>query len=95
MRHILEKETLTLYLEGELNSANAEEVEKEIDSLTKNNTFSNLVIDMEKLRYMSSAGIRIIIRTKQQNDSLKIVNVPKDVHDIFEMVGLLGLLDIR
>ena len=94
MKNTLENGKLTIYLEGELNSANAETVEKEIDALLGNNNFTALILDMEKLRYMSSAGIRIVIRIKQQHDNLQITNVPKDVHDIFKMVGLLGLLNI-
>ena len=50
---------------------------------------------MEKLNYISSAGIRIIVRLKQQFDDLSIVKVPKDIFDIFEMVGLQNMFKIE
>ena len=95
MEHKLENETLTIYFVGELNSFNSEEVEREVDSLVKKNKFNAIVIDMEKLNYISSAGIRIIVRLKQQFDDISIVKVPKDIFDIFEMVGLQNMFKIE
>ena len=95
MEHKLENETLTIYFVGELNSFNSEEVEREVDSLVKKNKFNAIVIDMEKLNYISSAGIRIIVRLKQQYDDISIVKVPKDIFDIFEMVGLQNMFKIE
>ena len=95
MEHKLENETLTIYFAGELNSFNSEEVEREVDSLVKKNKFNAIVIDMEKLNYISSAGIRIIVRLKQQFDDISIVKVPKDIFDIFEMVGLQNMFKIE
>lgn len=95
MKNKLENGTLTIYLEGELNSYNSEEVEKELDSLTKGTTFNALVLDFENLSYISSAGLRIIVRLKQQFDNTKLVRVPKGVYDIFDMVGFQNIIDIE
>ena len=95
MEHKFENQTLTIYLEGELNSFTSEEVEREIDSLLKSNSCEKIVLDLEKLRYISSAGLRIIVRIKQQYDDTSLVNVSESVYDIFEMVGFQRLMKIE
>lgn len=95
MKHALENNTLTLYLEGELNSFTAEKVEKEIDTLMSNNTFNKVVLDLKNLTYISSAGLRIIVRIKQQCDNTSIVNTPSAVYDIFKMVGFQNIVHIE
>lgn len=95
MNSKLENGTLTLYLEGELNSYNSEDVEREIEKLVNENKFKSLVLDFEKLSYISSAGLRIVVRLKQRFDDTTLVNVPDGVYDIFEMVGFQNLLKIQ
>ena len=95
MKHFIEKETLVISLVGELNSYNSEEVEKEIDAIVSQKGFKAIKIDLEKLSYISSAGLRIIVRLKQQYDDTTLVNVPKGVYDIFEMVGFTNLFTIE
>ena len=95
MKHTLENETLTIYLEGELNSYCSEEVEKEIGNIVSNNSFKSLVLDLENLKYISSAGLRIIVRLKQQFDDTSLVKVPQVVYDVFDMVGFQKMLKIE
>ena len=96
MKHELKEKTLTLYFEGELNSFNSEDVENEIEKiLNDNDDFKKLVLDLEKLRYISSAGLRIIVKLKQDNDDLKLVNVHEGVYDVFEMVGFQNIVEIE
>ena len=94
MEHSLTNDKLTIFLKGELNSYNSEEVEEEIEELIKNNSFNAIVLDMKALDYISSAGIRIIVRLKQQYDDTSLVNVPSSINDIFEMVGLNKMIKI-
>ena len=95
MIHVLENNKLTIYLEGELNSYNSEEVEKEIEEITKSNSFSSIVLDFKDLTYISSAGLRIVIRLKQLYDDTSIINAQKVVFDIFKMVGLTNAINIK
>jgi len=95
MNSQLENGKLTLFLEGELNSYNSEDVEREIEKLVNENKFKSLVLDFEKLSYISSAGLRIVVRLKQRFDDTTLVNVPNGVYDIFEMVGFQNLLKIE
>ena len=62
MRFTLEEKVLTLFMEGELNSYNADNVEKEIDETIKGQAFDKLVLDFSHISYISSAGLRIILK---------------------------------
>ena len=95
MKHVIENETLTIYLEGEVNSYNSEEVEKEIDAIVAKGGFKAVKLDLTNLRYISSAGLRIIVRLKQQYEDTSLVNVPGGVYDIFEMVGFTNMFSIE
>lgn len=95
MKHTLENNTLTLYLEGELNSYTSKDVEKEIESIMSGQTFDKVILDLEKLTYISSAGLRIVVRIKKQCDNLTLVKVPNGVYDIFKMVGFDNVVKIE
>lgn len=95
MKHTLENNALTLYLEGELNSYTSKDVEKEIESIMSGQTFDKVILDLEKLTYISSAGLRIVVRIKKQCDNLTLVKVPNGVYDIFKMVGFDNVVKIE
>ena len=95
MKYTVENETLVLFLEGELNSYNSEDVEKEIETITKESSFKAIVLDLENLSYISSAGLRIIVRLKQQFSETSVRKPSKSVSDIFRMVGFENLIKIE
>ena len=69
-------------------------MEKEIDAILEKNDASKVVLDLAKLEYLSSAGIRIIVRLKQRYADTSLIRVQNSVYEIFEMVGLPELLKI-
>jgi len=94
MKNNLENNTLTLYLEGEINSTNCDVVDADIDSVVNINKFKHLILDFTDLRYISSAGLRIIIKLRQRFDDISLLNVSEDVYNIFEMVGFTTMFNI-
>ena len=55
-----------------------------------------LVLDMEKLEYISSTGIRQIIAAyKQMNGALTVVNVSSEIMSVLKMIGLDKKIDIK
>lgn len=94
MKHKIDSKTLTLYLEGEVNSGNAEGIEQEIDSLLEGLTLEKVIVDLGDLHYMSSAGLRIIVRLKQRYDDVSLIRVPNDVYEVLAMVGFPQLMPI-
>jgi anti-anti-sigma factor len=57
-----------------------------------------LVLDLAKLKYTSSAGLRTIIlaqKTMNKQGKMILKNVGEDIMDVFDMTGLLDLLTIE
>ena len=95
MKYNVENGILTLFFVGQLNSANAEDVEKEIDAILQKERFNAIKIDMDSLDYISSAGLRIILKIKKQYDDTSLIKVPHGVYEILEMVGFLNIISVE
>ncbi|MCR5430476.1 MAG: anti-sigma factor antagonist, partial [Eubacterium sp.] len=95
IKGIMNEDTLTISLDGRIDSTNAEDVEKQITEIREANDYKNIIIDAQKLDYISSAGLRIILRIRKEEDGLKIVNVSSDVYEIFEMTGFSEMIPIE
>ncbi len=92
----LENETLRIYLKGHIDSANAAAVEAAIDEECQAHPDSqDFFLDAQDLVYISSAGLRILLRLRKKNPDLKIVNVSSDVYEIFEMTGFTEMLNVE
>ncbi len=95
MKYNVESNILTIIMEGELNSFNSEDVEKEIDGVLSQNDVRSIIVDMGDLRYISSAGLRIIVRLKQNYDDTRLIRVPENIYSIFSMVGFQNIISIE
>lgn len=95
MKSELTNGTLTIFLSGRVDSSNAEAVEKELLSIIAAGSTDNLVLDAEDMNYISSAGLRVILRLRKANPTLKIVNVSSEVYDIFDMTGFTEMINIE
>ena len=87
--------TLTLALRGHIDSANAPAVEEEVNAALQGSTAEHVVIDAEDLNYISSAGLRIVLRIRKTHADLKVINVSSEVYDIFDMTGFTEMLDVQ
>ncbi len=95
MKFNLDNETLTIFLEGELNSNNSNQIEAEIEDILSKATFEKLVLDFENLSYISSAGLRVVLKLKKRCPNFVVDNVNLEVYDIFSMTGFVDIMDIR
>lgn len=86
---------LTIYLSGNIDSNNAEEVGKQIDEIRSQNPDGGLILDLEELKYISSAGLRQILRLKKQEKDYKLINVTSEIYEIFDMTGFSEMMDIE
>lgn len=82
---------LTICLEGRLDTTTVQDLEKELEDI--DNT-KNVVFDFEKLEYISSAGLRLILKTKKQNDTTKVINCNSEVYEIFNMTGFAEIMEV-
>lgn len=87
---------LTIALAGRLDTATAPELEKELkDSLDGINL---LVLDFEKLEYISSAGMRVLLATQKtmnRQGGMKLTRVNETIMEIFEVTGFTDILTIE
>lgn len=95
MNSKFENDVFTVYLTGRIDSANAESVEKEINDLRVANPQGDFVLDLDELQYISSAGLRVVLRLRKKEPSLKLINVSSEVYDIFEMTGFTEMLTVE
>jgi uncharacterized protein (TIGR02172 family) len=91
-----EAETLRIYLIGHIDSANAAQVEKEITEVRNAHPeCTKMIIDASKLEYISSAGLRVILRLRKVYADLKLVNVSSEVYEIFDMTGFTEMMTVE
>lgn len=95
MRFKTENHIISFFFEGEINSYNADGIEKEIDSILVNEEFNSIILDFYQLRYISSAGLRIILKLKQKYDNVSIVEASLEVYDVLEMTGFTNILIVK
>ncbi len=84
---------MIIELKGKIDSSNAGETEMKIN-MQVGDYKSELVIDASGLTYISSAGLRVILRLKKANQSTKVINCNPEVYEIFDMTGFTEMMDI-
>ena len=79
-------EELQVSVEGRLDTITAQDFESAL--INNSNGVSSVVIDCEKLVYVSSAGLRVLLSThKRMKGAMKLTNVCELVMEVFEMTG--------
>ena len=95
IEYTIESGELTIKLSGHIDSNNAPEVEQKLLELCEANMQCSIVLDFEKLEYISSAGLRVVLKVKKANNNTKIINASQNVYEILEMTGFTQMIDIH
>lgn len=86
-----------LLLEGRLDTNTAPDTEAIFDQMVQR--FDRVILNFEKLDYLSSAGLRVLkqfhIKMAKKGGELVLKNVNKMVMEVFEMTGFAGLLNFQ
>ena len=93
--HEMEAGSLVLHLFGRIDSGNAQEIEQAIAEIRDIQPSEGLVLDCGDLTYISSAGLRVILRLKKAVDAVSLINVSSEVYEILEMTGFTEMLEVR
>ena len=89
-------ESVTLVVAGRLDTQTAPELEKEIDSVVSG--LKELTFDMTGLEYVSSAGLRVILKAQKimnTQGSMKLVGVNDSIMEVFDITGFIDILTIE
>ena len=80
-------------VQGSVDSSNAAQFEEELLGAISGD---KLTIDAEDLTYISSAGLRVLLKAKKAlSEDLKMINVGPEVYDILDMTGFTQILTIQ
>ncbi len=89
-------EELIVVLEGRLDTTTAPQLEGELKTSTEGIT--KLVLDMENLSYLSSAGLRVLLSTQKvmnKKGEMIVKNVNETIMEVFEVTGFIDILTIE
>ena len=87
---------LTISLEGRLDTATAPELEAVIDTALTG--VETLVMDLEQLEYVSSAGLRVFLKMQKlmnTQGAMKIIHVNETIMEVFDITGFVDILTIE
>lgn len=84
--------TGTINIKGRVDSTNAASVEEKILNL---HTEGAVTLDFGELIYISSAGLRVLLKLKKTFGGVTVENVSPEVYEIFQMTGFDNLLNVK
>ena len=92
----LNGEVVTLIVSGRLDTQTAPELESELDAVLPG--LKDLTFDMTGLEYVSSAGLRVILKAQKAMNaqgSMKLTGVNDSIMEVFDITGFLDILTIE
>ena len=92
----INNEAVTLIVSGRLDTQTAPELENELDSVLSG--LKELTFDMTNLEYVSSAGLRVILKAQKAMNtqgSMKLTGVNDSIMEVFDITGFLDILTIE
>ena len=91
----IDKNILYIALEGRIDASNAAQAEEKIFGIKNENPGKHTVVDADNLEYISSAGLRVILRLRKEEPKLAIINVAPDVYEVFDMTGFTDMVTVE
>ena len=91
----IENNVLYLELNGRIDSSNAEQAEALINAIKEAHPDLQSILDAENLEYLSSAGLRVVLRMRKNAADLKIINVSSEVYEILDMTGFTDMITVE
>ena len=89
-----EADKLIIQITGIVDSSNSPAIEEQIQTIVEKEQADRIVMDFSDLEYITSAGLRIILRLKQDIDDTSVINVSSEIYEILDMTGFTEMMDI-
>lgn len=90
-----ENDQIRIRLIGHIDSNNASAVGEEIMAMAEEHTGCEATVDAEDLEYISSAGLRVLLRLRKNCSQLHIINVNPEIYEILDMTGFTQMMDVQ
>ena len=91
----IDRNILYIAVAGRVDASNAALAEEKIFAIKNANPGNYTVIDADKLEYISSAGLRVILRLRKEEPKLAIINVASDVYEVLDMTGFTDMVTVE
>ena len=91
----IDKDILYIAPAGRIDATNANDAEEKIFAIRGENSGKHTVIDAENLEYVSSAGLRVILKIRKEEPGLAIINVAPEVYEVFDMTGFTDMVTVE
>ena len=96
MNFKIKNENLIINLEWRVDSNNVNEIENNVIKIVNENPANEIIFDVEKLDYISSAGLRFLMKCKKiSRKNIQIVNASKEIYEILDMTGFIKMFDVK
>jgi anti-anti-sigma factor len=86
---------LTIFIPERIDAGNASDIESELEAIRKEADDQQVVFDCSGLEYISSAGLRVIMKVVKQEKSVSVINVSPEVYDIFDVSGFTNFITVE
>ena len=91
----IDKDILYIAVEGRIDASNAALADEKIFSIKNEHPGKHVVIDADQLEYISSAGLRVVLKLRKEEPQLAIINVAADVYEVFDMTGFTDMVTVE
>ena len=95
MENKREDGVLTIFIPERIDAGNASDIESELEGIRKEADDQQVVFDCSGLEYISSAGLRVIMKVVKQEKSVSVINVSPEVYDIFDVSGFTNFITVE
>ena len=86
---------LTLIPPEHVDAVNASAFQTEVMEQLEKCQPDAVVLDCDRVNYMSSAGLRVVLRVKQKVDRTSLINVRPDLYDILDVTGFTEMMEVQ
>ena len=87
-----ESNELVISIDGRLDTSNMHQLEEKLTCL---DGIERVIFDFEKLEYISSSGLAILLKYKKKVNGIKIINCNPEVLEILNITGFSRIMDVE
>lgn len=86
---------MNIELTGSIDSSNALHWEEKIREQLEGKEGEPIILDAASLEYISSAGLRVLLRIKKKNPEIRLINASPEVYAILDMTGFTEIMQVE
>ena len=92
-----ERNIITIPVTGRIDSYTSSGLQTKVDAALAQHP-DGIIFDFDSAAYISSAGLRVLLNAKKtcgKTMTMKVINVPLDIRNIFDMTGFSAIMDVE